>query len=60
MLMKAESEMRYSLAYKAFEELHELALKHVPAGEMPEWICDTPEGSLEELVVMHTEAANES
>ena len=56
-LMKTESVRGYSLVYRAFTELHELALKHVPAGELPEWVCDIPVGSLKELAVMRAEAA---
>lgn len=54
-LMKTELERAYSLMYRAFMELHELVLVHVPAGDLPEWVCETPEGSLEELVVMLTD-----
>ena len=55
-----ESEVFYSLAYMAFMELHGLVLELVPAGRMPEWICDTPVESLEELAVMRTEGREEN
>ena len=53
--MKTELGERYAFAYKAFMELHRLVLEHVPAEELPEWVCDTPEDSLEERVIMLTE-----
>lgn len=35
--------------WQAFCEIHELAFKHVPRGELPTWYCEYPDECIENL-----------